>query len=310
MKKNNKVWSIILAAGEGDRLRPFVQRWLGYPKPKQYCTFVGTRSMLQHTLDRADQISPPEQKLTIVARHHQRSGWARFLQKQPGKILVQPANRGTASAIFLALAHIRRQQPDATVVIYPSDHFIYPEEGFVSAIRTAVSAAKAARHWLTLIGISPEGPEPEYGWIQPGTPLGWIDGHRLRIAESFAEKPTHENCRRAMAKGALWNTMILAADLKVLWDQGYQNLPDVMPLLENFDASLESPAEESALEVLYEGLPFYDFSSAVLQRIPHRIAVLELNGVLWSDWGRAERIVKSLDLIGKIPSFRLAEVAS
>src|SRR5262249_5790609 len=143
--------------------------------------------------------------------------------------------------------------------------------------------------WLTLVGVSPEQPEPEYGWIQPGIPLGWIDGHRLRVAESFSEKPTHENCRRAMAKGALWNTMILAADLKLLWEQGYENLPDMMPLLEKFDTSLESPADESALETLYENLSSCDFSSAVLQRIPHRIAVLELNGILWSDWGRAER---------------------
>jgi mannose-1-phosphate guanylyltransferase len=310
MKKNEKVWSIILAAGEGDRLRPSIQSWLGYHKPKQYCTFVGTRSMLQHTLDRADRISPPEQKITVVARDHFQSGWTRFLDKQPGKALAQPANRGTASAIFLALAYIRKRQPDATVVIYPSDHFIYPEADFAAAIGTAVSAAQAAKHWLTLIGISPEGPEPEYGWIQPGIPLGWINGHRLRIAESFVEKPTHENCRKAMAKGALWNTMILAADLKLLWEQGYQNLPDVMPQLEKFQYHFEGANLESALELLYQDLPFCDFSSAVLQHIPHRIAVLELSGVLWSDWGRAERIVKSLDLIGKSPSFRLAQVAS
>jgi mannose-1-phosphate guanylyltransferase len=67
--KRDDLWSIILAGGEGERLRPLMQRWLGQHKPKQYCTFVGTRSMLQHTLDRADQISDPEQKVTVIAGH-------------------------------------------------------------------------------------------------------------------------------------------------------------------------------------------------------------------------------------------------
>lgn len=76
-------WSIILAGGEGERLRPFIQRWLGVPIPKQYCTFVGTRSMLQHTWDRADRVTPPEQKVTVVSRHHPPQVWAQ-LQRQAG----------------------------------------------------------------------------------------------------------------------------------------------------------------------------------------------------------------------------------
>src|SRR5215475_4788956 len=91
MKSKSNVWSIVLAAGEGDRLKPLVQSWLGYAKPKQYCTFVGTRSMLQHTLDRADQVTLPDQKLTVTARAHWELGWSRFLEQKPGKVLLQPS---------------------------------------------------------------------------------------------------------------------------------------------------------------------------------------------------------------------------
>ncbi|HSF09658.1 MAG TPA: sugar phosphate nucleotidyltransferase, partial [Nitrospirales bacterium] len=69
----SSVWSIVLAGGEGERIRPSIQQWLGYPVPKQYCTFVGTRSMLQHTWDRADQIGLPRKKVTVVGRTHQQS---------------------------------------------------------------------------------------------------------------------------------------------------------------------------------------------------------------------------------------------
>src|SRR5439155_1032627 len=62
-----RLWSIVLAGGEGERLRPFVQQWLGRHQPKQYCTFVGTRSMFQHTVDRADQLSAPDHRVTVIA---------------------------------------------------------------------------------------------------------------------------------------------------------------------------------------------------------------------------------------------------
>ena len=70
--QSNGLWSIILAGGDGERTRPFIEQWLGYPKPKQYCTFVGTRSMLQHTLDRADRLGAPDKKVTVVDQIHQR----------------------------------------------------------------------------------------------------------------------------------------------------------------------------------------------------------------------------------------------
>ena len=62
------VWSIVLAGGEGERVKPLVQRWLGRPRPKQYCTFVGTRSMFQHTVDRATQLSSADRAVVVAAR--------------------------------------------------------------------------------------------------------------------------------------------------------------------------------------------------------------------------------------------------
>ena len=65
------LWSVVLAGGSGERLQSLVQRWLGQHKPKQYCTFLGTRSMFQHTLDRSDRIVAPERRVTIIARDHE-----------------------------------------------------------------------------------------------------------------------------------------------------------------------------------------------------------------------------------------------
>jgi mannose-1-phosphate guanylyltransferase len=109
--EKDRLWSIILAGGEGERLKPFVQRWLGFHRPKQYCTLIGTRSMFQHTLDRADQIAIRGQKVTVIGRTHQREACAQFSPEKDGKLIVQPVNRDTAAGIYLALTHVRVEAP-------------------------------------------------------------------------------------------------------------------------------------------------------------------------------------------------------
>ncbi len=301
--KERKVYSIIMAGGKGERLRPLVEQWLGYARPKQYCTFVGTRSMFRHTLDRAGQITSSHHEFTIVGRDQEHFALSELPAGWQGRMLAQPADRGTAAAIFLALTYVRKQSPAATVVIYPSDHFVYPEDRFLNIMRSAVSMAQATKHWLILLGASARNPEPDYGWIQPGAHLGWVNGHRLRTANKFTEKPSIDRCRQAMAKGGLWNTLILTADLALLWDQGRRHLPDMITLLERFAEFIGTSEERPKLEALYQELAFHDFSSDLLQKVPSQMAVLELNGVLWSDWGKAERIVESLEAVGKTPAF-------
>ncbi len=302
MGKSN-LWSIILAGGEGERLRPLVQRWLGRHKAKQYCTFIGTRSMFQHTLDRADLLTAPERKVTVIARAHRREALLQLAGRESGKLIFQPANRDTAAGIFLALTHVRVRDPEATVAVYPSDHFVYPEERFVDAVQSAVRGAVHLRDSLFLLGALPDRLELDYGWIQEGANLGWIDGHRARTVESFIEKPSLQVARTVMASGALWNTLVLAGRVETLWRLGRHCFPDIMSLFERYGEAIGTLKEEEALKAVYKVMPARNFSSHLLSFIPKQIAVIELNDVLWSDWGKAERIVESLHRIGKHPAF-------
>src|SRR5690242_12015298 len=130
------VWSVVLAGGEGERMRPFIESWLGHHRPKQYCAFVGRRSLLQHTVDRADAIAAPARRITVAAEAH-RGVATEQLASRGGRLLFQPANRGTAAGVFLPLAMVREADPQATVVIYPADHFVFPETRFTAAVRQA-----------------------------------------------------------------------------------------------------------------------------------------------------------------------------
>ena len=303
-------WSIVLAAGEGERLKPFVRTWLGYEKPKQFCTFIGTRSLLQHTLDRADKVTPPLQKITLIAGDHWRRGWVRGLSERDGRILVQPRNRGTAAAIFLALTYIRRTAPHASVVLFPSDHFVSPEERFVDIVRAGFEATEILARRLILLAVPASRPDLDYGFIQVGHDLGQVRGHRLIAAAHFWEKPKLEGGRQALESGALWNTLIMISKVDFLWTLGERCFPMLIRHLEEFTSKIGTPAEEGALETLHRRIPYNDFSSELLGTLPEKIAVLELNGVLWSDWGRPERILETLAAIGRAPASALARAAT
>ncbi|PYV89971.1 MAG: hypothetical protein DMG05_12085 [Acidobacteria bacterium] len=305
-EKHGQVWSIILAGGDGERLRSLTERWLGYHKPKQYCTFTGTRSMLQHTLDRADVLTTLERRVTVISRSHLWDLSLQLSEEKTGKLLVQPANRDTAAAVFLGLAYVRAQDPQGTVVLYPSDHFVHPEERFTAVVSSAIVAAERLRRWLFLLGASPDKVESEYGWIQPGAEFGRMNGHSVRAVQAFVEKPSVDWCRRAMSAGALWNTLVLAANVKILWSMGWSCLPEVMPFFEKYQEAIGTLKEEIVLEEIFKEMPARNFSTDLLQRVYKQVAVIELKEVIWSDWGRSRRIVDTLIQTGKSPNFPLA----
>lgn len=300
-----RVWSIVLAGGEGERVKSLILRWLGRHRPKQYCAFVGSRSMFQHTVDRAVRLTPPEETVVVAARHHRFDVESQLRGRPIGKLLLQPVNRDTAAGVFLPLSYVWGRNPQATVVVYPSDHFIFPEHRFLNTVRHAIASVEGRSDRILLLGVQPDRLETEYGWIERGPALTGPPGHPVHAVSSFLEKPTAELADAALRAGALWNTLVLAAKVEALWQAGHTCFPDMMPLFERLASAWDRPDERAALEAVYEEMPAYNFSSHLLQRLPNRVAVMELTSVLWSDWGKPERITETIRRIGKTPAFPL-----
>lgn len=296
--ERENLWSIVLAGGDGVRTKEFIRRWLGYENPKQYCAFVGTRSMFQHTLDRAARLTPWERVAVVAAQHHQHEVWSQLDGRPAGMVLLQPKNADTAAGIFLPLTYILARDPQATVVIYPSDHFIYPEDLFLSAVRG--STVLGGRP--VLLAAKPDNLELEYGWIKPGRVLSQAAKAAFHTVEAFFEKPDETTAREARADGSLWNTMILAAKGKELWRLGWTWFPEMMALFERLKAAIDTAEELRVLDAIYEAMPRRNFFSHLLQCAPERLTVMEMKDVLWSDWGSPERILSGLEKFGKQPA--------
>jgi mannose-1-phosphate guanylyltransferase len=301
--KENKIWSIILAGGEGERVSPLVKKWLGFHKPKQYCTFVGSRSMLQHTLDRADQLIAPQRRVMVIARGHRGEMGSQLRGRTRGMIIEQPANRNTAAGVFLPLAMVRSREPEATAVIYPSDHFVYPEDRFVALVRSATRAARLFPDRLILLGAVPQASETEYGWIIPAGQIGTVDDSRLLSVREFREKPPAAEAAEIRNAGGLWSTMIIAGRVNLFWEAGWRCFPEVMWRLEILSRYIGTPSQETVKEQLYRSMPSKNFSADLLGRVAGTTAVLEMSGLIWSDWGQPQRIAQTLARVGKQPAF-------
>jgi len=229
--------------------------------------------------------------------------WSHLERQGQGRILFQPHNRDTGPGVFLPLTYVRAWNPDATVVLFPSDHFIFPEGRFLAQVKKAVQATDWLRDRLILLGLAPSTIEIEYGWIEPSEILGWCQGFQVRGVKSFLEKPDRVTALKAMARGALWNTMVLVAKVETLWQMGWSCFPEVMVRFEELAEAMGTSREGSTLQAMYHDMPRKNFSSDLLQRIPDRVGVVELHDIMWSDWGQPARIVETLRQIGKEPSF-------
>jgi len=288
-------WGIVLAGGEGERLKPLIRQWLGHEKPKQFCALTSDKTLLEETLDRVSGLVAKERIVTIIGRDHR--AYMNGSASRAGKLILQPAGRETAPGIYLPAAHILRADPSATVLIFPSDHFISSGPAFAACVRKAAGMAERWPEKIVLLGAVPDGPEEDYGWIEPDR--SWSTAAGAMKVASFREKPGTKEAAAMFEQGCLWNTMVMAVKVKTLWAMGRECLPEMM---EHFDAllpSLGTPSEGSALASAYRRLGRHNFSRDIVERVPDRVMVLPMEGVEWSDLGRPARIEEIRGRLGR-----------
>jgi mannose-1-phosphate guanylyltransferase len=299
-----RAWAVVLAGGEGVRLRPLVARLYDDKRPKQYAALLDSRTLLRHTLDRVGLLVPPERTVIVTMRDHDRYIAGDLDGLSHPHVLWQPADRGTAAGVLLPAHWIHARDPRAVMAVFPSDHFIREEAAFMGHVADIVTFVRAHPEWIVLLGVQPTDPEPEYGWIEPGERIGWTArGPLYRIAR-FQEKPSGQAASTLLATGGLWNTFVLVASASTLIGAGRACVPELHDRLARLATFVGTEHEAWAIRQAYTLVPRTNFSRAVLEACPQRLAVAKVPGLMWCDLGTPTRVERTLAALGVSPPWR------
>ncbi len=286
--------AVILAGGEGMRLRDFTRATLGIECPKQFCPLlVDGRTLLETTISRITPSFQPGRIITVLSQPHECFYSPLFSDASPEDIVVQPQNRGTGAAIVYALLRVARMSPDASIAIFPCDHYVRDERKFMSYVSLAFDAVAARPELVVLLGIKPTAPDTGYGWIEPASRVEADDVPLYRIRR-FWEKPSIDLAQRLFVSDSLWNSFVMVGQVSALMELVMRTIPHVYePFLQVAD-TFGTGRERGVMEKVYRRLDATDFSADVLAKAPEHLAVLRAADVKWSDLGTRERVTEVL----------------
>jgi len=294
MKQANHAWALVLAGGEGSRLRALTTHSSGTAIPKQYCSLTGRYSLLEETIERAWQVVPRDQVCTIVAHQH-REWWSEQLGTSlPQNVIVQPRNKGTGIGVLYSLLHISHRDPAARVLLLPADHYVRDEETLGQSLKFAMQRVTATPGTPLLLGVQPDHADPDLGYILPGD----RDDFGNRTVARFLEKPNPTVAAQIIDAGGLWNTFIIAASVQTLINMFMQHyaplVMEMQVLVCRRILAGSGTALWPALFSLYERLPQLDFSRDLLQGREERLRVIDVPACGWNDLGTPARVAATL----------------
>ena len=294
-------WGVILAGGDGTRLKSLTRRITGDERPKQFCSILGSKTLLEETHRRVALEISSNRTLYVVNVAHEPFYRPLLSSESKASLIVQPRNRGTAPAILYSLLHIAAIEPKALVAFFPSDHYISDDRKFMGHIRAAFDLARRKPDLVTLLGIQPESPEVEYGWIEPAEFISISGGSPVYVVRRFWEKPHLLRAQVLQLRGCLWNSFVMVSSVRALLAIIQSALPTLHRQFSILSLVFSTRKEATAINGLYERIDDSNFSHKVLATCPKRLAVMKVTDVRWNDLGEPKRVMASLNMAGVRP---------
>lgn len=278
---NNNFYAVIMAGGVGSRFWPVSRNEM----PKQFLDILGVgKTFLQMTVDRFAKIVPRENILIVTA-----SKYKELIERQlpdivAENVLYEPYKRNTAPCIAYATYKLISRNPDATVVVSPSDHYIADEGLFVDTVASVMKYA-ATNDQLFTIGIKPTSPNVNYGYIQANKKHGFdFEGHKAYAVKTFTEKPDAELAKVFLDSGEfLWNSGIFIWNLKTIKGELESCLPKVASMFAAGEGLYYTDAEPAFINKVYEDSTSISIDYGVMEKTRKAHVFEGLFG--WSDLG-------------------------
>lgn len=265
-----------MSGGIGSRFWPASRE----AKPKQFLDFFGTgKSLLQLTFDRFKKIIPIENIFIVTNDSYRELTQKELPEIKDSQILTEPMRRNTAPCIAFGAYHINAINPEANIVVAPSDHLILNESEFNQMILNAFDFVNKNKTLLTL-GITPNRPETGYGYIQ-------ISDEKLddvTKVKVFTEKPNLELAKVFYESGEfLWNSGIFIWNIKTICEALHEHLPEITNVFDKGIEKFGTPEEKAFIDEVYAFCPNISIDYGLMEKASN-VYVQEAN-FGWSDLG-------------------------
>src|SRR5688572_25202117 len=265
----NNNYCVIMAGGIGSRFWPMSRNAF----PKQFLDILGSgKTLLQQTYERFLPICPKENIFIVTNESYVELVLKQLPDVKPSQVLGEPHRKNTAPCIAYASYKISSLNPDANVVVAPSDHVILKEADFTSSVQKGLNFV-GKNHSLLTIGIQPSRPDTGYGYIQ------FIDDkvqeeNKISKVKTFTEKPNLEMARFFLQTGEfLWNAGIFMWSVKSIHKAIAEHLPDIDALFKEAAAHFSSPSENEYVRKAYEQCTNISIDSGVMAKAKNDFAM-------------------------------------
>jgi len=254
-------YAVILAGGSGTRLWPTSRD----NTPKQFLKLGGKRTMMQGSVDRILPLIPWERIIVVTNAKYVNDVREQLPEIPAENIVAEPEKRDTALAMALGSLIAQSRDPEAVAVNIASDHVLLNADEYRRVVTASVELASKKEHLVT-VGITPTGPNVNFGYIQAGADLLEVGDYTARKVVSFKEKPERAAAEKFLASGNYyWNANMYTWHVDAIWESFEEHMPSAMPGLKKISDAVGTSAFESVLEEVY----------STAEKVPIDIAISE-----------------------------------
>jgi mannose-1-phosphate guanylyltransferase len=298
----SNVFSVIMAGGIGSRFWPLSRE----KKPKQFLDILGTgKTLIQQTYERFRKISLPQNIFVVTNQQYKQLVKEQLPELPESNILLEPERRNTAPCIAYAAKKIELINPDAIMIVSPSDHKVDNTDRFIYLLQMGVKFIQEHNpNALLTLGIEPTRPETGYGYIQKDNSNSFtIDHIKIYKVKTFTEKPDKETAQIFFEnKEFLWNSGIFIWSVKTILNSLKHHLPRIANEFEKITTSLNTPDEPLAIKKVYSAIDSISIDVGVMENESEVYVIPADFG--WSDlgtWGSLyENAIKEKDQDGNV----------
>jgi len=289
MNRNN--YCVIMAGGVGSRFWPLSRTH----RPKQFLDILGTgKSLIQQTYERFSKIIPEENILIVSHQDYKDLIFEQLPGIHPNQVLLEPMRKNTAVCVAYANFKILKQNPNANIIVAPSDHLILREDEFLDVVMKGLEFVNSSNALLT-IGIKPGRPETGYGYIQVNGES--CSGNSIKKVKTFTEKPNIEMAKLFYESGEFfWNSGIFVWSLNSIMHAFDLYMPDLNAQFQEAIDLLNTPEEAGFVGELYPKCKSISIDYAIMEKADNVYVICADFG--WSDLGTWGSLYTHIDKDG------------